>query len=133
MKADEVKQLINKTFTAFGEARWDQPEYVLQDMAEDGEWWVAGSTPLSGTLTKQQLMENLRRAGDIAAGGLQITPLSWVIEGDRVAVEAQSYMKLKDGREYKNSYHFAIQIRNGKIHRVKEYMDTAHVLDIFRT
>ncbi len=63
----------------------------------------------------------------MASGGLKITPTAWICDGERVAVEADSHMKLQDGREYRNQYHFSIQLRDGKICRIREYMDTAHV------
>lgn len=64
-------------------------------------------------------------------GALEVTPNSAIAQGDRVAVEATSYAKLKNGRVYQNQYHFLFEIRDGKILSVKEYMDTKHAYDIF--
>ena len=47
-------------------------------------------------------------------------------EGDRVAVEAESYAKMKNGKTYQNTYHFLFIVRDGKIQSVKEYLDTIH-------
>ena len=59
-------------------------------------------------------------------GGLRVTPKGITAEGDRVAVEAESYAKMKNGKTYQNTYHFLFIVRDGKIQSVKEYLDTIH-------
>jgi uncharacterized protein len=46
-------------------------------------------------------------------------------------VETESYAKLKNGRVYNNLYHFLFIVRDGKIHQVKEYLDTVHTHEVF--
>jgi len=87
---------------------------------------VAGSFPLSGTMTKAKFCELFGNVGGSTEGGLRITPKGITAEGDRVAVEAESYAKLKNGRTYQNQYHFVFVVRDGKVQQVKEYMDTMH-------
>lgn len=130
MTREQTKRTILETLQAFGEGRWSEPEYILRNMAEDGEWWVAGTLALSGTKTKAQMLEMLRATARMSSEGLKITPKSWVIDGDKVAVEAESVMHLRNGRKYNNQYHFAFEMRDGKILRVKEYMDTQHAGEI---
>ena len=48
----------------------------------------------------------------------------------RVAVEAKSSADLKNGRKYRNEYHFLLECRDGKIASVKEYLDTQHAKEI---
>ena len=50
-------------------------------------------------------------------------------EDDRVAVEAESKAKLVNGTLYHNRYHFLFVVRDGRIHAVKEYLDTLHVMN----
>lgn len=101
---------------------------ILDGLEDDATWWVSGKLPgLSGTYTKADLGPLLKGATALyTTGALRITPLEMIAEGDRVAVEAESYAALVDGRVYNNLYHFVFTIRNGKIARVKEYMDTYH-------
>ena len=54
-----------------------------------------------------------------------------VAEGDKVAVEAESYAKTVTGGVYNNHYHFLITVRDGQIAGVKEYMDTLHAKQVF--
>jgi len=50
-----------------------------------------------------------------------------------VAVEAESYAELHNGRLYRNSYHFLFELEDGKIKLIREYLDTQHVIDTFVT
>jgi ketosteroid isomerase-like protein len=99
---------------------------ISNALADSATWWVAGSFPLSGTKTKAQFCELISGVGASTEGGLRITPKGVTAEGDRVAVEAESYAKLKNGRVYNNLYHFLFVVRDGKIQQVKEYLDTMH-------
>jgi len=95
-------------------------------LADSATWWVAGSFPLSGTMTKAKFCELFGNVGASTENGLRLTPKGITAEGDRVAVEAESYAKLKNGRTYQNQYHMLFVVRDGKVQQVKEYMDTMH-------
>lgn len=99
-------------------------------LADSATWWIAGHFALSGTKTKAQFAE---LAGGLAPkidGGLKLTAKGVTAEGDRVAVEAESYAKMKNGKTYQNEYHFLFVVRDGKIQAVKEYLDTTHAADV---
>ena len=70
-------------------------------------------------------------AADVEGGAIRLTPEALIAEGDRVAAETESYAELKNGRVYNNHYHFVFEVRDGKIHSVKEYLDTEHTRAIF--
>ncbi|MEV0201899.1 nuclear transport factor 2 family protein [Nonomuraea sp. NPDC050691] len=46
-------------------------------------------------------------------------------DGDVVVVEESMRATLADGKDYRNDYCFVFELRDGLIHRVREYMDTA--------
>jgi ketosteroid isomerase-like protein len=46
-------------------------------------------------------------------------------DGDRVIVEETMTATLANGNHYANDYCFVFELRDGLIHRVREYMDTA--------
>ena len=99
-------------------------------LADSATWWVAGNFALSGTKTKAQFAE---LAGSMASkidGGLRLTAKAVTAEGERVAVEAESYAKMKNGKTYQNLYHFLFIVRDGKIQSVTEYLDTMHANDV---
>ena len=37
---------------------------------------------------------------------------------------------MKNGKTYQNKYHFLMIVRDGKIHQVKEYLDTMHANEV---
>ncbi len=106
---------------------------IIGAMATDGSWWVSGKLEgMSGSYTAAGLAPLLVGANaGYKAGALRITPTAMIAEGDKVAVEANGYAELLDGREYDCQYHFLITIRGGKVADVKEYMDTQHAKETF--
>jgi len=106
---------------------------VLQRMADDATWWVSGTIAgMSGTYEKKTFGALLQGVKTVyKAGAMQFEPKSMVAEGPFVAVEASSYAELNNGRVYNNQYHLLFEIRDGKVLRVREYMDTQHAHAIF--
>ena len=100
---------------------------------DEARWWVSGTIPgISADYSKPQMLDLLRQVVTVyKQGALSIVPSSMICEGNRVAVEAESYAELHNGRVYNNLYHFVFEIEDGKIKVIKEYMDTQHVIDTF--
>jgi ketosteroid isomerase-like protein len=71
---------------------------VLGAMADSATWWIQGNFPLSGTKSKQEFAAVVGELGSKIDGGLRVTPKGITAEGDRVAVEAESYAKMKNGK-----------------------------------
>ena len=93
-------------------------------LAADAVWWVLGRPDEMPAHNILSMMQGLFVAGRMEVDGV-------TADGDRVAVEARSFMTSKDGREYSNSYHFLVEFRDGLIVRVKEYCDTARTNAFF--
>ncbi|HXD90062.1 MAG TPA: nuclear transport factor 2 family protein [Candidatus Binataceae bacterium] len=123
MGAEENKKVVLGLLEAMSAGNMSAVSGALADSAT---WWVAGSFPLSGTMTKAKFCELFGNVGASTENGLRLTPKGITAEGDRVAVEAESYAKLKNGRTYQNQYHMLFVVRDGKVQQVKEYMDTMH-------
>lgn len=106
---------------------------VLERMADDATWWVSGTIAgMSGTYEKKTFGALLQGVKAVyKTGAMQFTPKSMVAEDSFVAVEASSHAELNNGRIYSNQYHLLFEIRDGKVLRVKEYMDTQHAHAIF--
>lgn len=47
--------------------------------------------------------------------------LDMIGEGDKVTVEAETDGEMLNGRRYNNAYHFAFELADGKLRRVREY------------
>lgn len=95
-------------------------------MTDDATWWVAGTMPISGTYSKAQFEKLLSGVLDACTGPIRIEPRLWTAEGDRVALEAESFVDTRNGRKYNNLYHFLFRVRDGKVASVREYLDTMH-------
>lgn len=110
----------------------DVPALIAM-MTDDSSWWVSGRIDgLSGTYPRDEFAKLVEGAkGAYKTGVLKITPSGMVAEGDKVAVEAESYAETVDGRVYNNLYHWLVTVRDGKIASVKEYMDTMHAKQTF--
>lgn len=104
---------------------------TLDLMDDSGTWWVNGTTDLSGEKSKEDFRAMLSSVAANCKGPITLTPRGSVAEGDKVAVEVESYAELNNGRIYNNEYHFLITARDGKVFSVREYCDTEHVNDIF--
>jgi len=103
---------------------------ALNAMTDDATWWIAGKQgqlPVVGTHDKQQIARVFRGMLAQLRNGLAMTVMSSIAEGDKVALEVESYGELKNGRIYNQEYHFLVTIRDGKVSEVKEYLDTQHL------
>jgi ketosteroid isomerase-like protein/nitrite reductase/ring-hydroxylating ferredoxin subunit len=101
-------------------------ESTMAMMADDATWWVAGTMALSGTYDKKAFERLLAGVLQACEAPIRIEPKSYIAEGESVAVEAESFARTRNGRSYNNLYHFLFTVRDGKIARVKEYLDTMH-------
>jgi uncharacterized protein len=124
------KEVVREFFAVFSSG---DVEKTLEYLTEDATWWVSGSIPhMSGESSKTAFGQVLRHAVTLYKGNaLRITPSAVISEGDSVAVEAEGYAELNDGRVYRNQYHFRIQVQGDRIQQVKEYSDTQHMLTTF--
>lgn len=126
MSAEDNKKIALSFWENFSTGKAEAALALLDDNAT---WWIAGKPelfPLAGTKTKAQFAELLKGIGSAMPKGLRVTPKAITAEGDRVALEAESYGELANGKVYNNQYHVLMEIRNGKIQAVREYMDTQH-------
>ncbi|MET0984076.1 MAG: nuclear transport factor 2 family protein, partial [Steroidobacteraceae bacterium] len=95
-------------------------------MADDAIWWVAGDLPFSGDHDKQTMYRHNCNLKGYYAEWPKILIDSSIAEEDRVAVEARSVADTPSGIRYRNVYHWHFTLRDGKIIKIKEYMDTKH-------
>jgi hypothetical protein len=107
---------------------------VLALMTDDVTWRIPGKpelSPAAGIYEKERLGRLFRRMLSQLESGLQMSVLGSIAEGDHVAVEVESSGDLRNGRRYRQQYHFLIVFRDGKIATVREYLDTQHAFDVW--
>ena len=131
MKSEQNRAAVRRLFELFTASDIDG---VLALMTEDATWLIPGKkelSPTAGLYSKEKIGRLFHRMLDGLAGGLRMTVTSLLAEGDRVAAEVTSSGDLKNGRRYRQEYHFLIEFRDGKICAVREYLDTQHAHDVW--
>lgn len=131
MGIEENKQVVAEFWQAFSAGDNEKTLSFLDD--NDFSWWILGDKaqfPLAGSMNKDQFRALLEGVTSRTVDGLTMTPLGWTAEGERVAMEAESYGVMDNGKVYNNLYHFLHIVRNGKICAVKEFLDTSHAADV---
>lgn len=109
-------------------------EGALALMTDDATWLIPGKPErmaTAGLYSKERIRKLFYTMLKQLESGLQITVKGMVAEGERVALEAESSGDLKNGRRYRQQYHFLIEFRDGKICAVREYLDTQHTYDVW--
>ncbi len=90
--------------------------------SKDARYWNPGM----GESDIPAMRELLAGAGALTDGPMEMQILGAIADGDRVAVEARSSVKLKNGKHYANAYCFVFAFDGaGRIVSLKEYCDTA--------
>lgn len=128
MNTEQLKQTVSLFFDALADA---DAERIVSFYAEDGECWTSGNTLISGTLNRAQILEGAKAVLDVFPDKLSFSVDGMIAEGGKVAVEARSEGMHISGKRYQNRYHFLFEFRDdGKLQRLKEYMDTEAVTDV---
>ena len=130
MSTEANKQVVKKLFAELAAGNLDG---FFSCLTSDATWQVMGRPewfPLAGKRSMAEMKTLLGGVAEAMATPLVVTPGAFTAEGDRVTLEATSKADLKNGRKYRNEYHFAFEFRDGKIATVKEYMDTIHAKQI---
>ena len=83
-----------------------------------------GSALISGTRGYAEVVAVCESFPKISRSGLVPTIRHLTAEEDRVAVEWEGSCTLLNGQQYNNYYHFLLFIRDGKVSKLKEYLDT---------
>jgi uncharacterized protein len=99
--------------------------------ADDLTWWIMPGNRFSGTHEKQQYLAAIPGLFVDAAGPLKMEYCEITGEEDRLAIVARGDLPMKDGRHYRNNYHFLFQFRDGKIASGQEFTDSLHINEIF--
>lgn len=128
MGIEENKAIVLEFLGRFSAGRF---EAALELLADEATWWIGGNFPLSGTRSKAEMTELIKGVAANMPSGLTLTPKGITAEGERVAVEVESYGKHNNGRVYNNQYHFLFVVKDGKIYIVREYLDTIHANWVF--
>ena len=123
MSIEKNIQTVKDFFAAIG--RGDR-EALLALVAEDIEWIIPGEDwPLAGTHRgRAELAAVLQKASEEVETTYPKPP-EFVAQGDRVLVVGVATGKIKaTNKPFKDDWVFDITVRDGKVTKIREYIDT---------
>ena len=126
MTTDRNKAIAARFFERFTAS---DIEGALALMTDDATWRIPGKkelSPTAGLYAKEKIGRLFHHMLAALENGLTMTVKSSIAEGDFVALEVESSGDLKNGRKYRQEYHMLVQLRDGRICAVREYLDTQH-------
>jgi ketosteroid isomerase-like protein len=124
---EQYKIIVRDFFAALNAGDVDA---IVNAYADDGCVQTMGSTLISGTFSKPEIAASAGAIFEVFPEGLKFEIRDMVAEGEKVAVEAVSEGEHVSGQTYSNEYHFLFEFRDGKLLKLKEYMDTEMITDV---
>lgn len=123
MSVESNKELVTKTWNAFVKG---DVKTAFANMSDEISWLIPGNLPgLSGLRKgKAEIMNFARGAAKIFPGGLQCEIKRVYGDGNTVIIELTNRGKVFNGKDYENEYCFVFEVEDGKVRRVREYVDT---------
>jgi uncharacterized protein len=123
MTTQENVQIVKNFFAAMGSG---DKQSLLALAAEKIEWIIPGEDwPLAGTHRGHaQLAGLLQKASEMLETAYP-TPPEFVAQGDRVLVVGVATGKIKaTNKPFRDDWVFDITVRDGKLTKIREYIDT---------
>ena len=120
--AHDNAAIVRAAFDAWRDGRGS----VFDLLADDVEWTVAGTSPVSGVYRSRQAFLDQAVAPITARLATPIVPevQHVVAQGDAVVVLWQGTATARDGGTYRNHYAWHMQLEGGHIVRVVAFLDT---------
>jgi hypothetical protein len=104
---------------------------IRDSFAEDATWHLRGDLPVSGLWQGREAILNdflATALGYYEPGSISLEVTSLIADGHQVAVEWTSRAHNLQGEPYENFCVGIFTVRDGRITRVREYMDTQYAL-----
>jgi len=129
MNTRENKAVVQAYFDAVNEGHLT--DALLDFMTEDVTWWIQKASPAAGLYEGKAGIKRLFGIDiPIFSSPLVVRIVRMIAEGDVVCAEAEIATKNREGKPYLNQYTFWMQIREGKICAVREYLDTLYAQQV---
>ena len=123
MSTEKNIQVVQDFFAAIGSS---DKQRVLALVTEDIEWIVPGEGwPLAGTHRGHAGLAGVLKKASEEIEMTYPKPPEFVSQGDRVLVVGVATGKIKaTNKPFKDDWVFDITVRNGKLTKIREYIDT---------
>jgi|HubBroStandDraft_6_1064221.scaffolds.fasta_scaffold411719_2 ketosteroid isomerase-like protein len=123
MDTEQKKELVRSTWQTLlvkGDV-----EGALGNFTDDIEWWICGNLPgTSGTKKgKQEIRKWFSSGPNVFPNGMSSEVRYSHVDGDTVIAEIRNRGEVSNGKVYDNYYCFVFILKDGRIHRIREYVD----------
>jgi ketosteroid isomerase-like protein len=129
---DQMTAAQNKAVVAqfFDYVSTGKAHDAFASLADDFRFELIAPAPYGGEYDREGLAKFFANVmAPVMARPFSTEVIGMIAEGDKVAVETRSNSENHVGFQYRNRYHTLIQLRNGKIIFMREYLDSAHLID----
>lgn len=125
MDLTKNKEVVSDFIDAMRTSNVDKLKTMITD---DFSWWIIGKPEYLATAGEHdtEYFLGFFKGTDLFPDGADFKTTSMIAEGNSVAAEAEFKANTAMGTYYENNYHFLFILEDGKIKRMKEYMDTYH-------
>ena len=110
-------------------------EAVRSFFAQDATWTLrAGDLPMSGTWRgRDRIVDGFfaTAMANYEPGSIELETTAMIADRDQIVLQWTSRARTLDGQPYENGCIGIFTVREGKIHAVREYMDTLYLADAF--
>jgi len=127
MDAERNKKLVKDTWEAFWRGDIDAG---LANMSDDITWFTPGTMALSGLKRGKDAMRQFRFGEFDIFLELRRHVVGLHADGNTVILEVEAEGRLKNGEPYENAGCVIWEVDDGKITRVRQYVDTQKALAI---
>ena len=102
-------------------------------VADDVDWTVMGTHPLAGHYAGRQafIVGTFAKLGRVLPQGAQLHVENMIVQDDQAVVELHSLATAKNGMRFDNRYCWVVYFRDRIITRVRAYLDSAMVAELF--
>jgi ketosteroid isomerase-like protein len=123
------KQLIQAGFDAWRNGTGG----VFDLLAADAKWTIAGNCPVSRTFTsRQEFMDVVINPFNARLSSRLIPTMRGLYaDGDTVIALFDAHGTARDGKPYRNTYSWYMQMREGKIVNATAFFDTIEFTDFW--
>src|ERR1700689_5689852 len=123
MSIEKNVQIVKNFLAALG--RRDK-QGLLALSAEDIEWIIPGEDwPLAGTHRGHEGLESILQKANETVETSYPKPPEFVAQGDRVMMIGVATGKIKaTNKPFEDDWVFDITVRNGRLTKIREYIDT---------
>jgi ketosteroid isomerase-like protein len=125
------EQLVREFFATLSIG---DPEALRPLLHPDGSWEVMSTAVPGAGLTsgRDAVIDDFLTPvrGMFAPGDPKVTVKRTFASGDLVCAETEADGELRNGNHYHNRYAWVIELRDGQVFHLREYMDTAYIMSV---